>query len=142
MATAALPGFVAKLLVDDSGGTPVEIGELRELTLDIEHEVIDATSHDSLEFREFIRGLRSWTITAALLHITAEAEAVKVRAAILAGTIMDIEIREKGTATTGDPVWLGAALVSADSLGFPVDDAQTTDITLQGTGVLNESTFA
>lgn len=142
MATAALPGFIATLFVDDTGGTPAKIAELRELALDIEHEVIDATSHDSSEFREFIRGLRSWTITAALLHITAEAEQTKVRAALLAGTIMDIEIREFDTTTLGDPVWLGAALVSTGSLGFPVDDAQTVDITLQGTGVLNESSFA
>lgn len=140
MATAALPGFVAKLLVDVAAGTPAELGELRELSLSVEHEVIDATSHDSLEFREFIRGLRSWTITAAILHVSAEAEQVKVRAAILAGTLMDIEIREEPKAA-GKPVWLGSALVSALDLSFPVDDAMTGDITLQGTGVLNESSF-
>ena len=142
MATITLPGFIAKLLVDDTGGTPAEIAELRELTLDVEHEVIDATSHDSLEFREFIRGLRSWTITAGLLHITTEAEQGKVRAALLAGTLMDIEILESGAATSGNPRWSGKALVSAGSFGFPVDDAQTADITLQGTGVLVESSIA
>ena len=142
MPTIALPGFIAKLLIDDTGGTPAEIGELRELTLDIEHEVIDATSHDSGEFREFIRGLRSFTLTAAVLHITTEAEQTKIRAAILAGTLMDFELLEEGVATAGKPRWSGSALISATSLSFPVDDAMTGDITLQGTGILVESSIA
>lgn len=134
--TLALPGFIAKLLIDDTGGTPAEIAELRELSLDVDDDVIDVTSHDSNEFREFIRGLRSYTMTAGLLLITGEAEWGKVRAALLAGTLMDFQLLEKGTATSGDPRWSGSALVQAGSLGFPVDDAQTTDITLQGSGVL------
>lgn len=140
--TAALPGFVAKLFIADSGlTTPFNaVAEARELTLDIEHEVIDATSHDSLEFREFIRGLRSWTITAGVLHLTGDtAGQTKIRAAVLNGVTLEVELREEGN-VTGDPLWSGTVRVSATSLTFPNDDAMTGDITLQGTGVLTEGT--
>ena len=141
--TLALPGFVAKLFIADSGlTTPFNsIAEARELTLDIEHEVIDVTSHDSNEFREFIRGLRNWTLTAAVLHLTGDTDGQKkIRAAILSGVTLEMELREESN-DTGDPLWSGTVLVSATSLSFPNDDAMTGDITLQGSGVLVEGTI-
>ncbi len=134
--TLALPGWTAQLYVADDLTTFVKIGELRELTLDVERDMLDTTSHDSAGLREFIYGLEQWSITGSTLHITANAGQVDVRAAILARTQMNIELRE--TDVTGDPQWSGLALVSAQSLSFPVDDAMTGDITLQGTGLLTE----
>lgn len=137
--SAALPGFIAQLYVADSGSTAFgKVAEARELTIDIEQELIDATSHDSNEFREFIRGLRSWTITAAILHLAAGANQAKIRAAILSGVTLECELREQDTA--GAPVWEGTVLVASESLSFPNDDAMTGDITLQGSGVLVEGT--
>lgn len=134
--TLALPGFTAKLLVSALSGTPKEVAEARELTVDIEHELIDATSHDSAEFREMIRGLRNWSITAGILHITGDTEQALIRANILAGLAMDIELTEETGA--GKPVWSGSVFVASTSLSFPNDDAMTSDVTLTGTSVLVE----
>lgn len=140
MATLALPGFTAKLLVSALAGTPKEVAEARELTIDIEHELIDATSHDSLEFREFIRGLRNWSITAGILHITGDTEQALIRADILAGLAMDMKLQEQ--VGSGKPEWTGTVFVASTSLAFPNDDAITSDVTLTGTGVLVEATQA
>ena len=122
MATAALPGYVAFLYVEDGGGN-VKVGELRELTLDVEGELFDATSHDGAPFREFIKGLINWTITASVLHITADTAQGDLRAAILSQVLMTIELREEDS--TGKVEWQGTAFVSGQSLSFPNDDVMT-----------------
>lgn len=141
--TLALPGFTAKLLVADLASTTfAEVAEARELTLDVEHELIDATSHDSLEFREFIRGLRNWSITAAVLHITGNVSQTKIRDAIIGtkGLALDMKLQEE--VASGKPEWTGSIFISAESISFPNDDAMVGDFTLQGTGVLTEGVQA
>lgn len=141
--TLALPGFTAKLLVADLASTVfAEVAEARELTLDVEHELIDATSHDSAEFREFIRGLRNWSITSAVLHITGDVSQTKLRNAIIGvkGLALDMQLQEE--VGVGKPEWTGSIFISAESISFPNDDAMVGDFTLQGTGVLTEGVQA
>ena len=55
MSTSAIAGFTAFLFVD-VGGTQTKVAELREVTLSITHDVIDATTHDDAPWMTNIAG--------------------------------------------------------------------------------------
>ena len=140
MATSAIPGFDGQVLIsDDAGVTFNKLGELRDMTINIEAELIDATSHDSGGWREFIAGLKNWTISHEGLYIQTNVGQADARKALLNDTKIKVRFRPKDLATKIQ--FSGDAFMSSEEQANPNDDASTFATEIQGTGPLVEETI-
>lgn len=138
MPTASLPGFNAKLAVSTDGGTTyTDIGELREVTLTLEADEIDATSKDSGSWREFIPGLKQWGGSAAGLYLQANAGQDAVYNALVNGTTVKLRFRPRAGA--GNDQFIGDAIITSYEPSAPLDDAIAVNIAFRGTGALVNS---
>ncbi len=142
MPTAAIAGFVGEVFISDAGApADNKIGELREMTLTLEHEAIDATSHDSARWREFIDGLRSWSVSAEALYVDGDAGQDDILAILLGDQNAAISFRPEGS-TVGDAEFSGVVKVTSFELTGPNDDAAAVSIEAQGTGALTKGTVS
>ena len=106
MATQAIAG---KGGVISSTGTPGDVGdEVGEWEATVESDLLDATSFDSLGFREFIEGLATCTGTFTAMGTPP-----------VQGAVTDLTL-QVGT-TTGDLVISGAAIINSVAHSTPVD---------------------
>jgi len=141
MATAAILGFDAQVYVSNDGGTTyLKFAEAREMTLNVEDELIDATSHDSAAWREFINGLRNWTVDLEGLYISTDATQNNIFTAITAKTLLKVQFRVKDT--SGEDQFSGDVRVSTFVPTMPNDDAAASTVNLQGTGALTKGSVA
>lgn len=141
MATAAIAGYKAKLYVSTDGGNTYNlVGEVRNLTLRVEADNIDVTSHDSAGWREFIQGLKQWTATAEALYVDTNAQQDAVYAALTGGTVIDLRIYAEEA--SGKEQWEGEARVTSWELSGPNDDAAVVNLEFQGTGALTKGVQA
>ena len=135
MATKAIPGFDGQVLISNDGGSTFnKIGELRDMTLNVEDELIDATSHDSGAWRESINGLRNFSISAEELYIRTDAGQSNAFTAITAKTLLKIQFRVKDLA--GEDQYEGAVRVGTFEQTAPNDDAASSSLEFTGTGAL------
>ena len=135
--SSAIPGFDADIFISDDGGSTFnKIGELREVTLNVEGEPIDVSSHDTAPWREFITGLKQFTASAEGLYISADVGQDAVLTALLDD--VDIKIQFNPKAGTGLPRFDGDGLITSWELSGPNDDAAAVSIEIQGNGALSE----
>lgn len=138
MATQALPGYNAKLAVStDGGSTYTDVGELRDVTLTLEADEIDATSKDSNGWREFIQGLKKWGGTAAGIYLQANVGQDALYNALVNGTTVMLRFRPKSG--VGNDQFIGTAVVTHYEPAGPLDNAIAVNITFRGTGALANS---
>ncbi len=137
MATAAITGYSALVAISTDGTTYNNIGEIRDCTLNVEGDAIDATSHDSGGWKEFIAGLKSWSVDGDALYIDVDAGQDAVYAALDGGTLLYIRFRPK--TGTGKDNFAGRGIVTSWSLAGPNSDAATAKIKIQGSGSLVKS---
>ena len=141
MSTSAIPGFNGQVFISIDGGTNYKkLGELRDMTINIEAELIDATSHDSGGWREFIAGLKNWSISHEGLFIETNVGQADARSALLNDTALKVRFRPKDLATKVQ--FSGDAFMSSEEQANPNDDASTFSTEIQGTGPLVEETIA
>jgi len=139
--TSAFAGFHGKILVSTDGGSVYnEIAEIKEMTLNLSAELEDATSHDSGGWREFIEGLKTWTVDTETNYIVASTTKDDLFAALVAGTKLLIQFRPNDT--TGSDQYEGTVLVGEFTPGSPLADPGNLSLTLQGCGVLSKSVIA
>lgn len=140
MATAAVPGFLAKVAVSTDGGSVYNVvGELRDVTLTLEADEIDATSKDSAGWREFIEGLKQWSGSAEALYLEANVAQDALYNALINRTLVKLRFRPKGD-QVGFKQFIGDAVITGFEPGLPTDDAIANAITFRGTGALTQST--
>jgi TP901-1 family phage major tail protein len=140
MATAAIPGFNAKVAVSSDGGSNFfVIGELRDVTLTVEADEIDATSKDSAGWREFIVGLKQWGGSAEHLYLEANTAQDALRNALVNRTLVKLRFRPKGDSVGADQ-FIGDAIITGWEPALPTDDAVAVSVTFRGTGAIVEST--
>lgn len=140
MATAAVPGFNAKVAVSTDGGSVYNvIGELRDVTLTLEADEIEATSKDSAGWREFIEGLKQWGGSAEHLYLEANVPQDALYSALINRTLVKLRFRPKGD-TVGFQQFIGDAVITGWEPALPTDDAVAVSITFRGTGALTKST--
>lgn len=137
MATAAIPGFDAQVYVKPSGGSTFNlVGELRDVTLNLTKDPIDATSHDSAGYMEFIDNRKGWTATAEYLYVhnnTAQDDLFTV----MTGTaIASFRFIPKNTAALER--FSGSGWITSYSLTGPNDDAAATSVEILGSGALTK----
>jgi TP901-1 family phage major tail protein len=140
MATQAITGYNASLEVSTNGGTTyTRVGELRDITLHVEADKIDASSKDSAGWREFLLGMKSWSGTAGGLFVDADVAQDALYAALENGTKVKLRFRPQA-ATSGKKQWVGDAMIMSYEIGDPMDDAVAVTIEFTGSGALARST--
>lgn len=138
MATSALAGYKAVLALSTStSGSVTKIAELRDYTMSVEHAEIDATSHDSSGDREIIAGTGSWSGSAELLSVIADATQKAAFDLVTARTKVDAEFYPTGSSSDG--LFSGQMFLTGFDMSAPNDDALGTSISFAGTGVLTRS---
>jgi len=138
--TQSIAGFEAFLYIGSGGTADTKVGEIRDIELNIEDELIDTTSHDSNGWRCNLSGLRNWSFTAEALNVSGDSGQSIIKNAILNRVELDIELREQDTA--GAPTFFGKTLVNTLSKTFPNDDAAAASLEFKGNGPLQEGTVS
>jgi len=141
MATASIPGFKARLYIATSvGATLNKIGELAEVTLTIAQGAMDATSKDSLGWRENIAGLREWSITGSGMYLLESTDAGQstLFSEINVNSNVYIQLYELSTAT-GNVMWTGNAVPTGFDIGSPLDKPADAKYTFKGTAALTKT---
>lgn len=137
----AIAGFTGFLdISEDGGATFIRFGELRELTLTIEMDPIDVTSHDTAPWREFITGLKQFTGSAEGLYIDPDVGQDAVRSALLGST--ELKARFIPKVGSGLPRFDGDILITNYEQSMPNDDADAVSIEIQGNGALTDTAQA
>jgi predicted secreted protein len=140
MPSAAVAGFIAVIQESSDGGSNYfTIGELRDFTLEIESDEINAFSKDSGSWDEFINGRKRWRGRGSALYLEGNTAQDALYNAMVNQTSVLIRIRPKGT-LVGNKQFIGTAVVTGFSTAMPNDDATAVDVTVSGKGALALST--
>ena len=131
-------GLECKLYRDDSG-TWNEIGNVRDLTINMEMGVADVTTRGGNGWRQNVATLRDGTITFQMVYDTADADFTALQTAFLATTASGREIKIAALdgaipTTSGDPSAQGlVAFMNVTNFSMPenLEEAVMVDVTLQ-----------
>lgn len=122
------------------GGNP--IGHTTSCTLDIQHNLADASSKDSAGFAEFISAMRSATVSFEGLvdydddGVTKEGVDSLIADGIISRTEFTIVF---GTQETGDTIYTMNAYLSNISVTAPAEETVTYSGTFTSTGAITPS---
>ena len=138
--TQAFAGFKGQIFVSTDGGSSFNgIAEITEMSLNLTAELEDATSHDSAGWREFIEGLKTWSIDTETMYITASTTKDDLFAALVAGS--ELLVRFRPNDTVGQDQFEGSVKVGEFTPSSPLADPGSLSVTLQGSGPLVKTTI-
>jgi predicted secreted protein len=139
MATQAFAAFTGKVYVSlDGGSNYTAIGEVRDATLSISQEEIEASSFDSGGWKEFIPGMKEWEFESEALYLYGDAGQDNVYNVLVNGTTAKWRFIPK--TGTGNKGYQGDGFVTSWETNSAVDDAVSVSISLRGSGQLNTYT--
>ncbi len=127
-------GLECKLYRDDSG-TWNEIGNVRDLTINMEMGVADVTTRGGNGWRQNVATLRDGTVTFQMVYDTADADFTALQTAFLATTAAAREIKvaamDGDIATSGSQGLIAFMNVTNFSMPENLEEAVMVDVTLQ-----------
>lgn len=133
MATQAIAGRIGFLgIAATSSGTASEIGEVREWSINVTQDMLDASSNDSSGWNEFIAGQRAWTITFGAVYAR-EADQNLLRESLSSAASRYFTLRPSTAVST---LWRGTGFVTNYSVSGQTNDVVVTDMAIQGTRAL------
>jgi len=144
MATAGLTGRKAILRASTAAASTATtsqtaFAELQNYTLTVSSDVIDVTSHDSAGFKEVLQGIRSWSWSADLIHISTGAGQGALRAALLttaaAGAPL-VNISFMQTTATASKKFVGKTRLTGFEVSHGTNDAVLGKMSGVGSGAL------
>lgn len=116
----------------------VAVAHATSHTLNVNAEMIDATTKSSAGWKDILPGLRDWSIDAEGLVAYDATEGVEELYADITGrTQVTVKFT---TEVTGDARWTGSAYVSSMSLSAPMEDVVSYSISFAGDGALTLET--
>lgn len=127
-------------LILSKGGTA--IAHTTSFTLNLSQDLPEATSMDSQEWSEFLRGQRSWTISFDGLAEWGTGDEVDTLADMI---IDDARVEETVTFTTGETgnvSFSGSAFLTTFDVAGSLNETVTYSGEFQGSGPLNKSIIA
>lgn len=143
MATTGLVNGTLIALYKEISGSPVKIANLTSTDFELTKDTIDATNKDGQNYKEFLVGLSSWTMSAEGIFeedgSTTNHSAKDLLDDIIAGD--EITVIMGNEDETGDLKLSGSAVMTNFSWNAPVNDVSTFSCTLQGSGALTVGTF-
>ena len=135
MATEAVAGHTGKLFLSTAvGQTPAALAELRDYSLLIEADEIDATSHQSSGDSEAIMGKIGWSATAGALHIQGNTGHQSLYDVLVNRVAVNFEFYPTGNASEG--YLFGKGYIDEWQNGSPLSDASAVDLGIIGTETL------
>lgn len=139
--TSASAGFQGQVYVSiDGGATFIPVGECKSATLTITRDEIDATSFDSVGWKENITGLASWEMSMEALYINqsyrGNAGQVNVQNAMFGG--QTVKWRLLPLDGVGNLGYLGDGFVNSFEIAVEVEDAVMLSLSVMGCGYLEQ----
>ena len=115
-----------------------KVGDSRDCTLNVNQNLVDASSKDDANWSAKLAGMRDWSVDTSYLHD----ESNTVSADELIDLILNASqvVIEFSLASASSTFWYGNAYASTASLTAPLDDAVNGSITFVGDGALTKST--
>ena len=127
-------GLECKLYRDDSG-TWNEIGNVSDLTINMEMGVADVTTRGGNGWRQNVATLRDGTVTFQMVYDTTDADFTALQTAFLATTAAAREIKvaamDGDIATSGSQGLIAFMNVTNFSMPENLEEAVMVDVTLQ-----------
>lgn len=140
MATQAIAGFESQLYVDVGAGVYTKIGEMKEVTMRVERDVIDVSSHSSVGWKDNINGLAQWSATTNYLYIQGDTPQETLWDALIDRTVIHFRFRHKGdNSVANDDSYEGDGIVTSWEVAGPNNDASATAVDILGSGALTKT---
>lgn len=138
MAKTTIKGRDVAFYVQKPGAnTPVRVGCVGDVSLDINTESDEATCSDSEGWKEFVPGQMDWTMTANLTAREITADDVDTNVSV--EEFVDYQINQEILTTRftlGDTRYGGQCFITKNGLKGQLKGAATGALSLQGTGPL------
>lgn len=141
MATTGLVNGTLIALYKDISGTKTKIANLTSTDFEITKDTIDATNKDGSNYKEFLVGLSSWTMSAEGIFEDSTATGVTAEDLLddmIAGAPITVYMTSD---VSGDIQLSGSAVMTSFSWNAPVNDVATFSCNLQGSGALTITTL-
>lgn len=134
MATQAQAGRIGFLgIAATSSGTSLEVGEIRDWSIAVEQNMIDASSNDSSGWNEQIPGQRGWSVTIGGIYARTDLEQVTLRESLSSAATRYWTVRPT---TSASALWRGTGYVENYSVSGNTNDVVVSDFTIRGTRAL------
>ena len=135
----AIAGFKGQLLLStDGGSTYNKVAELKDVTLNVERDTIDVTSHSQTGWKENILGPAQWTASGEALFVNDDAQLQALYDALVNQTTLKFQFVAEEV--SGQKRWNGDGIVTSYELTFPNDDAAGASLEVLGSGPLTQDT--
>ncbi|MFD1397685.1 phage tail tube protein [Kroppenstedtia eburnea] len=138
MATQAIPGFKGSLSISNDGGTKYQrIAEMREATLTISQEELEASSFSSNGWMEYIPGLKEWELEAEGIYLLDDAGQDQLYNALVRGGTVRVRLFPNDDGDSEG--YEGSAFITSWEVSNAVDDVVSISATLRGAGALDQT---
>ena len=142
MATTGLVNGTAIALYKDISGVPAKIANLTSTDFELTKDTIDATNKDGDNYKEFLVGLSSWTMSAeGIFEEDGSATGHSPKDLLddmIAGAAITVVMGNLDE--TGDLKLTGSAVMTSFSWNAPVNNVAKFSCSLQGSGALTVGT--
>jgi len=118
---------------DSTGSTLLAIAGQQGLTINRDKDTIEVTSKDSEGWKQFVVGLKEWSIDNDGVYVRDHASHKQLKSLFEADEPFLIKVTNQKAKTD---MFGGLALLTSYPIEAPYDDAVTYTIALQGTGAL------
>jgi TP901-1 family phage major tail protein len=118
---------------DQTGSTLLAIAGQQGLTINRDKDTIEVTSKDSDGWKQFIVGLKEWSVDNDGVYVRDHESHKKLKELFESDDPFLIKVTNQKTQTD---MFGGLALLTSYPIEAPYDDAVTYTISLQGTGAL------
>lgn len=116
-----------------------KMASMRDLAVSVTNKFADATDHDSLGWDDFsVAGNKNWTGTSGHVKVLADASQDALFDALIAGTVLTINIYPQGIAS-GKPQYSSTAVIEKWDYNAPNNDIQDISVSLKGVAALVRS---
>jgi TP901-1 family phage major tail protein len=143
MATTGLVNGTLVSLYKDVSGTLTKIANGTSADFEMTKDTIDATNKDGSNYKEFLVGLNSWTMSFEGIFEedgsvgSGSLSAKDIISDLVAGDLIHVVMTSN---VTGDLKLSGQALLTNFAWSAPVNDVATFSCSLQGSGTLTVGT--
>lgn len=139
MATQAIRGFEGSIYLSNDGGTTYQsIAAIKDSTLTISQEELEASSFDSNGWMEYIPGLKEWELEAEGIYVLSDASQASLYQALVDASMVKLRLFPKDG--TGNKGYEGQAFITSWEVNNAVDDIVTITATFRGTGAIQSVT--
>lgn len=131
----AIPGRLSKILVSDDGGiTFVPYGGIVDVTMNLNIDELETTSHDSAGAREYIPNHHDATLDVSGRWLDGDPGQEIVLAAVFQKTVFNFKFTME--TLTGKKIYTGRAFATSAAPSGPLDDTGSMNVTLRTSGLL------